>query len=179
MKPGDVVIDMGTGSGILALFAAQAGARRVYAIENDPKNFAALERTFGNSRFADVIDLLRGDARSVVVPEKADVIIGEMVATGLIEELQIPAMNHLLRYGKPGVRVVLAAMEHTADLVSCNDRFYGHRMPVIRYEYPGEKKLSASALSDVVIYRRVDFTRPVVDPQINTEIQFRLRGGGG
>lgn len=39
---GKVVLDVGTGSGILAIFAAQAGARRVYAVE--ATNMAKLAR---------------------------------------------------------------------------------------------------------------------------------------
>lgn len=135
---GKFVADLGSGSGIMALFAAKAGAKKVYAIEHDEKNAKWLEKTFAANGYDKVIEVVHADARKVVLPHKVDVIICEMIATGLIEELQLPVMNQALLFARKGVRVILETIENYVEAVDVDDRFYGFRLPVPQYCYPGE-----------------------------------------
>ena len=59
VRPGDVVIDIGTGSGILAIAAARAGAAHVYAIEVSAMANVA-RQIIKSSDVADRITLIRG-----------------------------------------------------------------------------------------------------------------------
>lgn len=52
---GKVVLDVGTGSGILAIFAAQAGARKVYAVEATPMALKARKLVEGNNVSASTV----------------------------------------------------------------------------------------------------------------------------
>lgn len=178
VRQGNVVADMGTGSGILAMFAADAGAKRVYAIENDQKNFRALKDTISLNGYEEIITLIKGDATTAHLPEKVDVIIGEMIATALIEELQIPAMNNMLKFGKRGCRILLKAMENYADLVYNNNKYYGKSLPIVRYEYPDEKRLWSKPLTQKVMYLRAEFTHEVENVKVEKEMTFEICGGG-
>ena len=54
---GKVVMDVGSGSGILSLFAAQAGAKKVYAIEASNMAVHAKQLILDNG-FQDVIEVI-------------------------------------------------------------------------------------------------------------------------
>lgn len=78
VRPGDVVLDIGTGTGVLAIAAARAGARRVYAIEASGIAERAEEIVRRNG-LADRIEIVRGWSTRVELPERCDVLVTEMI----------------------------------------------------------------------------------------------------
>ncbi|MBB4636172.1 50S ribosomal protein L11 methyltransferase [Longimicrobium terrae] len=77
VRPGSVVLDVGTGTGILALLACRLGARRVYAIEpNDAVQLARLAAR--DNGFADRIEFIQALSMDVELPERADVIVSDL-----------------------------------------------------------------------------------------------------
>ena len=85
VRPGDVVVDLGTGTGVLAVAAAQAGARHVYAIEaGGIADYA--QAVFDANGLGDRITLVRGWSTRVTLPERADVLVSETIGSEPLEE---------------------------------------------------------------------------------------------
>src|SRR5260370_34348229 len=73
VKPGDVVVDLGAGTGLLSFFALQAGARHVYAIEMSRIADAAAELIEANG-FPDRVTLIRKNSKTMRLPERSAVL---------------------------------------------------------------------------------------------------------
>jgi protein arginine N-methyltransferase 1 len=100
VSPEDVVLDIGTGSGIMAIFSCQAGAARVYAVDSSDI-IAVARRLAAANGFADRIHCIQQDVRPVELPERVDVIISELITSAVlgdrIEEMAALARERFLR----------------------------------------------------------------------------------
>ena len=77
VRPGSVVLDIGTGTGIFALLACRFGARRVFAVE--PADAVQTAREIAAAQgLDDRIDFIQGVSTRVELPERADVIVSDL-----------------------------------------------------------------------------------------------------
>jgi protein arginine N-methyltransferase 1 len=118
VKRGDVVVDIGSGTGVLSLFAAMAGASRVYSIEREPIIEIAHEIASRNG-FSESIVFIEGSSPDVEIPERADVLITETIGNvGFDEGISTWVADAKERFLKTNAAIVPQQVEAVASLVS-------------------------------------------------------------
>jgi type I protein arginine methyltransferase len=92
VKPGDIVVDLGSGTGLLSIWAIKAGAAKVYAIEKTSAIELAREIAWVNNCL-DKIEFIKENSMQVDLPEKADVLISETLGSFAIDENTLEFTN--------------------------------------------------------------------------------------
>jgi len=87
VQPGHSVLDFGCGTGILAMFAARAGAKKVIAVDRSPFIKTAQEIAAVNG--FDNIDFYHDDDQSLQLDEKVDLIVSEWMGHCLFYEAML------------------------------------------------------------------------------------------
>ena len=145
VQPGDVVLDVGCGTGVLSFLACEAGAKKVYAIEAGPIIDVARELAVDNG-FADRIEFIEGWSTDVDIAEPADVLITETIGSaGLDEGIVAWTADARRRLLKPDAVVVpqrlrlwVAAAESLGDHLLVTD----WQSPELPYNYAAARRLA-------------------------------------
>lgn len=111
VRPGNVVLDLGTGTGLLAFLAVRAGASKVFAIEKTN----IIEVAKANARkmkMDDRIEFITADSRSVDLAESVDVIVSEVIGHLIVEENMLDSIiDSRDRFLKPNGKLIPSSAE--------------------------------------------------------------------
>jgi len=127
VRPGDRVIDLGTGTGILAAFASRCGAAQVYAI--DHSGILKHARRLAAHNQIENVEFISSHSKNFTLPEKVDVILHEQMGDFLFDEAMVPNVLDLRdRLLKPGGSIVPNLFEFYCEPVQLTER---RRIPFI------------------------------------------------
>lgn len=114
VRPGDLVLDIGAGSGLLAMMAARAGAARVVACEADRLLAATAREIVGRNGYGDVVEIVAERSTKLeaagTLAAGADLIVSEVFSHTLLDEGAIETLNHAMKkLARPGARIIPAS----------------------------------------------------------------------
>lgn len=110
VRPEHTVVDAGTGSGVLAMLAARAGARQVFGVDNAEILEQARAVVDANG-LADTVALVPGDFRTVALPSPVQVLVTETFGALAYAEGAAPDLRACLAANGPDATVIPASVE--------------------------------------------------------------------
>jgi protein arginine N-methyltransferase 1 len=133
VQAGDVVLDLGTGTGLLAFMASRAGAKKVYAVEHS--DFIEVAREIAAHNGFSNIEFVRANSREFTPPEPIDVVLHEQMGDELFNENMLENVLDLRdRVLAPAGRILPARFRLFIEPVSMHEemrirRFWNIDLP--------------------------------------------------
>ncbi len=111
VTPGMRVLDIGSGSGLLAMMAARAGAGQVFSCEKNPAIADVAKDIIAANGYSDRVHVLAKRSDNIDADAdlggKVDIIVSEIVSNNLLSEGVLATMEHAVaNFLKPGGRVI-------------------------------------------------------------------------
>lgn len=159
LEPTSIHGELGAGTGIFAIYAAQRCAK-VYAVERDPEVFALAQKNIAASGLAHKIELTLGDALKFQPPERLDSLLAEMLSVWCVHEPQVPVLNDARRRMlKPNGRTIPAAVTNLVELGEYDFSALGVACPAVIPQFTG---ITAPRIKTVSVpVGRYDFSEEV------------------
>jgi len=125
VTPDSLVLEIGTGSGLVAMMAARAGARHVVTCEAVPILAELAKETIARNGFAERITVLSKRSTQVELgkdlPEKADIFVSELINIGMLAPNMLPIIQHArANLVKPEAKIIPQAAVVWCMLIQCD-----------------------------------------------------------
>lgn len=107
------VLEIGTGTGLLAMMAARLGAGEVITCEADPAIALVAREVVARNGYADRVRVIEKHSTSLDVTDDlggpVDILVSEIISDNLISEGTLPVIEHAARHlVKPGAKIIPA-----------------------------------------------------------------------
>jgi len=125
VTPNDIVLEVGTGSGLVAMMAARAGAKMVVTCEAVPILADVARETVERNGLSSKIRVLSKRSTQVKLgedlPERADIFVSELINVGMLAPNMLPIIQHArVNLCKPEARIIPEAAVVWAALIQCD-----------------------------------------------------------
>lgn len=192
VRPGDRVLDIGSGSGLLAMMAARAGAASVVSCESNPAVAAIASEIVAANGFADRIRVIPRQSTDLEVEGDlggpVDVVISEVLSANLVGEgVQVTMEDAAKRLLKPGGNMVPASADMVVALAEWTDlapvdRVCGFDLGAFNRLRQGELGIDGASdalllRSDPAVLFAFDFAQAAKWRRRNAELSL-VSGGG-
>lgn len=175
VREGDVVADIGSGSGVLAYLARKAGARKVHAVESNTNSYAALLRGLRANGVAGAVVATLADGTQWRPPEAVDVVVCELMETGLLHESIGAVMRNVHGWEHRPRAIVPHAVSLRVEGVEMKDEFLGYKATFPGFRAIGEGE---APLTDLVEYASYEFLREPPGESVDSPFVLRVQRDG-
>ncbi len=171
------VVDIGTGTGILAMLAARAGARRVTALDVNAESIRYAREAARLNGLGERIEFMHRHFADFYPNERADVVICEMLSSMMLVEQQVPACRHAVEHvlSETGVMV---PREATVYCVPVEHGYVTKRFHAAGLMFPPLPQTvdygSARDLADLRLLARFDFQDPHTLGRVDGLLEFDI-----
>lgn len=192
VSEGCTVLDIGTGTGILAMLACRFGARRVYAVEPNEAIHLAREIAAANG-YADRITFIQGLSTQLTLPEQVDVVVCDLRGALPLFQMAIPSIaDARKRHLAPGGKLIPRRDTLWAAAVEAPEVYRNYTAPWGEHPYGfdmtaglqvmlnvwGKGQISPEAfLVEPAAWAELDY-HAVTEPDVVAEIAWRAARPG-